>query len=305
MPEAYQQEFEKLTEGSGEGAAPSEAQAKATEEAIELMLNGQKLAIPLTTEIPFKHNGTIQKLPFSQLLNNYRQADHLTSKVSELQNLKKSLEQERGDLDTYKNLRAKYEMIQKWSEENEDQWNRLYDMWQQKERILAGQATDPNQAAITPYLKEIDGLNAKLRKVEEFMNTYEQQTKETEVQKQMSQVQKEIDAFAKDFPEIPLDEKDQSGITVREHIIAFGVENGIPEFEAAALKYLKPRLLETIQARARNEAVKGVRGERKEGILARSSKPFQSGQSSIDPRKMSYEDLKNLAREEFEAQMKT
>lgn len=297
----YQEEFANLLSQGTETPEQPAQEAPTAEEMLDLSLGGKAYKIPVSTEVPFKHNGTIQKVPFSKLLNQYRQSDHLESKMGEYKRMKEEIEKERGDLNSYNMQRQKYDAIQKWSEENPQAWDSLYALWQNREQALQ---QGGEQAAL---LAEVGQLRNKLNEAFEKIGSFEQERESSQTEKAVVMVKGQIEGFKKEFPEIDLDEKDQEGLTVKDRIIAFGVQNNLDDFDTAALKYLKPRLMETILARGRNEAVKGVVRDKKEGIVSRGRTPASPGQSAkeIDPRKMSYEDLNAAAKAEYESLVNT
>jgi hypothetical protein len=296
LAEPYQVEFEALTQGETPGTPEPtpEVQTK-PEEFIEFVAGEQKYKIPTSAEFSYKHAGTMNKSVLSQVLNRIRQESHLDTKMSEYKKMKEEIDQRRGEDQTYQSLRQKYEAIQKWSEENPDQWERLYGMWQGREKSLTSQGpTDPNNQ----LLEYVRGMEGRLKKSEEFMTNYERQQEETKMAQDMKEVENEIEQFSKEFKEIDLNEQDEEGIPLKSRIISFGVQHRIPDFESAALKYLKPRLLEVAQLRARNEVVKGVKSDKQQGIVSRSATPQGKG-PEFDPRKLSWEKLGELARAEF------
>lgn len=283
----YKAEFEKLS------AEPAETQTTAQDvaEMLELPVGKDVYKIPLTTEVPFKHNGQIQKVPFSQLLNRYRQENHLETKTEELKRLKQEVESSRGDLESFNALQAKYGAIQEWSEKNPEQWEKLWTLFQDREKALS--VGDYN-----PLDGKIQSLEAKLQEAMEFINGSKKSAEESQKEQDLAAVKKDIETFKADFPEINLDEKDEEGVSLKSKIILFGVENDIPEFEAAALKYLKPKLLEVAGLRARKQAVDGIKKDTQQGVISRTSKPSGQG-SEVDPRKMNGAEVLERARAEY------
>lgn len=279
------------------GEGQPEVQPTTAEEMLELAVGTNKYKIPLSVDVPFKHNGQMTKVPFGQLLNNYRNSSKQSDRALELKKLQEQLEAQKAGYQNYDVMRQKYEAIQKWSEENPDQFEELMSLWKTR---VENRGSDPNAAEIMSLRKELGELK-------EFKSQFEKTQEEKEDEANVKAITGEIEAFKKEFPEINLDERDEEGATLWAKIVNFGVEKKIPEFEAAALKFLKPKLLETLSKRARNETVKGIQKDTQQGIVARSRTPFgtANGQSaSLDPRKLSWEKLKDAAREEFQELIK-
>ena len=131
------------------------------------------------------------------------------------------------------------------------------------------------------------------------------QESETEA-KNLADLQSEVSSFAKEFPEIKLDREtdvvlqDGRKATLEQAIMLFGYQNRIPDFESAALKYLKPELLSVAQSRARTETVKAVKQDKQQGVIARSSTPSGGQSSKVNP-KASWSEVNKSAKAELES----
>ncbi len=270
-----------------------------TVEEIELMVNGKPFRLPVNTEVPYKHNGQIVKKPFSNILNSVRQDDHLESKKAEYLKMKAEIEKERGDFDTYKSQREKFGAIQDWSEKNPQEWQRLLDLYQKKDLVLG--TPEAGQEQVSPKVLEYIGkLEAKIREHDEKWSSFDKQNEETKVREEVGVINREVEEFSKEFPEIDLTEANLDGVTLKGLIMQHGVNNGIRTFKLAAMDFLGPRLMEIAQQRGRTEAVKSVKTDKSQGIVARSDKPFGQG-SPVDPGKMSKGDRLNAAKAELES----
>ena len=281
------------------------AQAPQTAEELEIMLGGKPFKIPTNAEFPVKHNGQIMRTPLEKLLNSYRQNTHLEDKVKEYRELKTKYEAERGDYDAYQASKKKYGDIQDWSEKNPQEWEKLWDLFQNRDSALtqAQFGTEKPEGGAIPrqFLDEFGNLKKELRELKGWKDTLSAQQEEKETEAQVEQIKGEIAEFGKEWPEIDLNETNLDGISVRGLIMQHGIKRGIGEFKLAALDYFGPRLLEIAQARGRSEAVKGFQNDRQQGIIARSNQPFQMGQSGEpDTTKMSKQERSAAARAEYE-----
>jgi hypothetical protein len=169
--------------------------------------------------------------------------------------------------------------------------------------LLQQKAGDPNSQAL---IEEITNLKKELGGLKEFKTQFDKRQEQETEQKNLESLATEVEAFRKEFPEIDLSQesdmvgKDGQKLPIEKAIMLFGYEKGIPDFESAALKYLKPRLLEVAAKRARTEAVKGVKMEKQQGVIARSSTPSTGGQSSKVNPKASWGEATKAAKAELE-----
>ena len=286
---ALQQEFEGMTAGETE-AEPTQEQV----EMIELALGDQVHKIPINAEFPVKHNGQVHKAPLDKLFTAWRERSHYDDKFRGLKEERSKFDQERGDFEAFTAMKQKFGDIQNWSEKNPDQWNALWDMFQNRDQHLA--QGDESQSYLA---KEIAAMREELGGLREFKSSHEQEMERRQQAEDVASVEKEIAAFTEEFPDIDLGEKDPDGITLKANIVSFGIDHNMPDFESAALKYLKPRLVQTAEMKGRKETVAQVKKDHAAGVMGRSQTPF-SGKGDVDPRKMSRDDVKDAATAEFE-----
>lgn len=290
---------EQVTE-STKTAIPS-TQAKIEE--MEYLLGGKSYKLPSNTEFRLKHNGQYLQTPLDKMANAFRQSQHFEDKGKELRTAREQFEKDRGDLNTYQEMRKKYEAIQAWSEANPQDWEKLWGLFQNKERNLLSPNT-ANPAENTQLLDKIAFLEKKLSGHEEFMSKFQQDHEENLISQEEKKVLGEIEEFKKGWPELDLQEKNLDGIPLVSLIINHGINEGIRDFKLAAFSYLGPRLQDLLVSRGRNEAVKSVKKDTQQGIVSRSSTPFPGkGSNEVDPRKMSQQDRVKAAKAEFESAM--
>jgi hypothetical protein len=295
-----------------ETTQPETAQT-AEQKAVEMFeLQGNKY--PVTTEFQLTHGGKILKVPYSKMANTYRQWEHMQDKwTKEYKPKIDEFEKLRPEYDRYKGFYDKYGALQEWSEKNPDQWARLWEMYQNKDRhLLASQVqgtpdaqANPLGANLDPFIQKITELEQKLGKYDQHFQTLEQKEKEAQEAKDVEFVKTEIHTFQKEFPEINLDERDPDGVALWAKVVTWGLQNGYHEFKPAALMYLQDRVKDAWESRARSEALKGLKTDRQNGIVKRSATPL-SGQGNTaamkDTRKMSYGEIAELSKQMLSAQ---
>ena len=286
---------------SEEGTVP-ETPAPSVEQ-VEYYLGDKANKLPVDAQFAFTEDGKVIKAPLSTMLNHYRQRSGLDKKFSEFNKTREDFQNEQkqwGDLEPYRQL-------QKWSTEKPEEFQAIWDLYQNKDKhLLTQKASDPNSQAL---IDEMTNLKKELGGLKEFKTQFDKQREQEEDQKNLKELDDEVNSFKKEFPEINLDQESdmtlQSGqkATVKQAIMLFGHQNRIPDFESAALKYLKPKLLEVVGQRARTEAVKGVRQDNKQGVIARSSTPLNGQGSKVNP-KASWGDATKAAKAELEAMLR-
>lgn len=261
-----------------------------------------KINVPLNAEFGVKHNGQLVNTPLEKIINHYRQGLNYEDKFKAFNESKQKFETERGDFDQFNSLKEKFGGIQDWSEKNPQDWERLYDMFKNKEQYLLGnQQPGENTQLVNQIATQQKAIDELLGKV----STFEQAQEQTQQQRDMQEVEKEIAEVKKEFGErINLDEKEIDGTTLRDRIISWGIENKMPTFKAAFNSFpgIMSKLLETAASTGRNEVVKGIKSDAKEGVVARSSTPFGQGET-LDPKKLSEDQLLAAANAEFEQLM--
>ncbi len=287
---------------------------QAASEMFEFDWNNQKHKFPTNVEFPITHNGQIKKVPAATLFNAYRQAEHFEDKNKMFRGEVDKFKTEFADAQKWKAFHDKYGELQTWSESKPEEFQAIWDMYQNRNKhLLEHQAglnpssEQPGQQApdvskhLKPFVDKIAELENKISGFDSFKKGFDDKQVEEQQKADVDFVKGEIETFKKDFPEINLEEADPDGVSLWAKIINYGVQNGYPDFESAALKFLKPRLLDTVSFRARNDAAKGIQKDKQQGIVKRSSTPA-SGQSTgnIDPRKHSWSELGDMAKAEYE-----
>lgn len=272
----------------------------------ELPVGEQKYKWSMDQIFPIPHDGATRQVPFSKLINGWRQVSHLETQQKKFKDQMSQYEQQMeklkplissyGDIDTFISKVGEFDQ---WAHQNPDQWNRLLAMYQEKDKILNGESNPTNA--------EIARLNQTIKSMEDRLSRYDQFSKEAENKQLVEEVRGETESFKKEFPFIDLDTQDEDGVPLMSHILKFGSEGRYPTFRAAALDFKYPdgtpllaKLLDTAKKDGRNAAVKGVVQDKKNGVVARSDKPF-SGQSpqpstlrsSGDPRQAMIEEIRS------------
>ena len=298
MDEVIQKEFTDLlnqgTETPPESAPPVEQ--------VDYYLGDKANKLPMTAELQFTHDGKPVRTPLSTMINHYRQRASLDGQYSKFKTERDEFEKSRGDMEQYNAMKNKFGAIQEWSEKNPKDWEAIWELYQNKDKhLLAQKVTDPNAS---PLVEELSLLKQELAPLKEFKSQFEKKQEIEENQKAFDEVSKEADVFSKEWPEINLAEKNAEGLDLKRQIIVFGARNGHPNFKSAALDFLGTKPFEIAQARARAEAVKGIKHDKQQGIIGRSQQP-SIGKDDVKPvRGKSWGDVKRDAQAELEQMLR-
>lgn len=298
-----------IKETESEGQAPetvsTEPQAQPAGEMFEI----GNFKIPANSEARFTHDGGFQKVPLNTIINGYRQVAHLQQKHKTWNEERSVWEKQKAEYESAKAFKDKYGAIQEWSEKNPNDWKSLEEIWKNKDRHLleartmgqsqplqgaqVGQQNNPN---FKPFIDEMSQLKQDLSELKTFKQSFDQEQTSKREQEDTNYVLGQKDSFQKEYPEINLEERDMDGVALWAKVMRYGVNNHIPDFETAALKFLKPRLIDTISARARNEAVNGVKNDKRQGIIKRSSTPMTGqGEPKLpNPKNLSYAEIAEM-----------
>lgn len=254
---------------------------------------------PVNSEFKLTHGGKILKVPAQSMFNTYRQHQHKEDKWNEYKPKIDEFEKMRPEYDRYKGFYDKYGKLQEWSEQNPKQWNQLYDMYQQKDKLLMGAPADqPGQVNNQPFIEEITRLKEEIGQMKPILDSYSKDQEEKREADDVNFVKNEIDVIQKKYPEINLQEKDPEGVTLYAKICNWGINNGYKKFTPAAREYLADRIEDTIASRARNEAMKSIKTDKQNGIISRSPTPTLGKEGKpINVKGMSYAEIAQMAKQ--------
>lgn len=279
---------------------PTQNAQEPTQTAAEMFeLAGNKF--PVTTEFNLIHGGKQINVPYSKLVNTYRQAAHMQDKWADFKKLHSEFETQRKDYDRFKGFYDKYGALQEWSEKNPQDWERLHQLWKNKDQHLleaqvGAQPQGQSNFNVQPLVQELAALKQEVGGLREFKSSFEARQQEEKEAKDTEFVKGEVQGFAKEFKEIDMTEKDLDGTPLWAKIVNWGNQNGYREFTPAAHIYLKERIAQIYQARARAEAMKSAKEEHKNGIVQRSATPMNGQKQALNPKKMSYAELAEHAK---------
>lgn len=273
------------------------ATEKSAQEFYEMPWEGKSLKIPLNYKLPLKENGKIEEVELSTLFNKYRNANQMQRKYEELHKTHNGILGEIGDLDQFKTQKQKYDAIQAWSEQNPQDWERLYEMFSNREKYLLN--NQPGQEGSEKLLQTIAQLRQEIDGIKQGpISQYQKDLEDRQNQEVVRQVNEEMENFQKEFPEFKLEEKDVDGIDRKSAIIKHGIDNGIPTFTAAAYSLYGKELVKAAEERGRKSLTESIKKDNANGIVTRQSIPNGQVPRATDNRS-SKVDYKTAAAEEL------
>ncbi len=243
-------------EMSGGEAPPTETPKAATWNGEEWAFeSGGKRIIPESRE---------QYQQWAQQGRNYSQ------RAGELNAKERAWATERQELIGYKEKYSKFNQMEEYAAKNPEWLKHLHDTWAARE---IPQGLDPNIAKIlTPLQQKIQTLE---QTIDERKAADDAAKQQEEITKNDTALSQEIESIRKQYPNIDLTAKDETGETLERRVYGHAVKNGIGTFRAAFRDYLHDQLVTQAQTNGKEAIVKGQALNAKKGILGTSSAPVK------------------------------
>lgn len=171
-----------------------------------------------------------------------------------------------------------YAEVDKYAQDNKEWWQHVQESF--KSRATHG--VDPVIA------QHLNPLREELGEIKQFMTAHQEaQAKaalEAEQAQQDEALDAEIDTIRKQFPNIDLSVRDESGETLERRIYAHANKIGTHSFGAAFKDLLFDQLVVQQQAQTKLQAVKGTQAQAKAGLLGKTPAPTKELRP-IDPKR--------------------
>lgn len=333
-----------LPAGGGEPAPapvdPAQAPAPAAQPApgstpaedfLTFMAGNKQYQVPNSANLTFKADKEDVTKPISSILNGYREnrdykirMDGLTKREQQIA----EMQQKYGDIDklSQNELYSKWGELEKWSTENPDLFNHLWDSYQNRHKLdtefKAGQTPatpgapgqQPPAGTLPPEVVEIiSGLRQQVADLNQFKTTYETSQEEAQQKQDEEFINTQVSEYQnflnEQYPSpdgkgslINLDARGDDGLTLRAKIMQHGLDKSIPDFEIAADSYLKSKLLEMAIDKGRTDAVNGIRTNTRKGIVPDGTTPLQpnGSQGPANVQGKSWGEISDSALQEYE-----
>ncbi len=177
---------------------------------------------------------------------------------------------ERQELSGYKDKFSRYDQVDQYAAKNPDWWKHVQESWNSRDTV----GVDPQIAKVLSPIQE------KLSQFEQFVGTIQQQQQAAEAAKQQEALEKdnqaldqEITSIRKQYPNIDLATKDESGETLERRILKHAMDINTSSFRAAFRDYLHDQLLVTAKADGKDAVAKETQLNFKKGLLGKTQTP--------------------------------
>lgn len=296
-------DLQSIMDGGGESQGIETAQpAQPVNPAdiYELEYNGQKIPLPLNYNFKLKENGQTQEVPLKNLFNSFRQNAQLQRINTDYKSKFEWVDKEVGGWDKLQEYHQKWHALQSWSEQNPQEFERLWSLYQSKDALTQSEVTpDATQILNNPV---VQSLQKEIQAMKEELGGYRQMREEQERAKDIEIVNKEKSEIEKQYG-IKLDEPDEDGLSLYSKVLKHGIDRGYPDLTSAFLTFpgMMDRLRATVSTTARNEAVKAIKQDNAAGIMSRTTTRQTNGQGqAVDVSRLSKSERHHLAAQELE-----
>ena len=239
-------------------------------------------------EIEYEYTalGATRKEPISLILKRASQGYDYAQKMEQFKQQQAEIEAAKARADE---LHGKYAQIDDYARENPE-W---YDHWSQayEQRQTYGQQPDQPAVDLSPVKEEIDALRNEFSSVKEFITQQQQSQEDSKYWDEVKKVQKE-------FPDIDLNQSDETGKTLEYKILEHAKDNGIASFRVAFRDFYHDQLKSRMLEQAKQDLIKEDKERRKKGIVGVSNTPILNTDMP-DLRNMSENDILQAAIAEF------
>ena len=255
QPETAPEEAPQEAEGQGQEAPPEEAPQgynfKSDDE-----LFGHKLK--------YKAGGKEVEEDLQTILKRASQGYHYAQQMAEL---KKQQEEFNPKIEQAQTLEEKYGRFETYAKENPDWYNHWEKAWNERgQQSLATEGEADPSSDIEARINAI--LEDKLKTVNEFAQSVEDQKKQAEVQAQDRVLEKEIGDIREQYKDIDFDSTDpEDGKSLEYKVLEFQISNGLPSFEKAFKAFYHDNLVQRQVMKEKEAWVKEQQANAKKGIV--------------------------------------
>ena len=232
--------------------------------------------------------GATRNEPESLVLKRASQGYDYAQKMEALKQQTAELEQRQADADA---RYQKYAHLDDYARENpewHEHWTNAYDQRGVSDQMTEGQQP---QVDLSPIKSEIDSLRNDFAGVKDFVNKQQQSQEDGKYWDEVKAVQSE-------FPDVDLNQSDETGKTLEFKILEHAKSNDIPSFRVAFRDFYHDNLKTRMLEQAKQDLIKADKENRKKGIVGVSNTPMLSSDAP-DYRNMSSHELEEAAIAEF------
>lgn len=263
------------TSGSGSSVPPSSqsepaapAQPTPAQE-IEFTWNGKQIKAPIGD--PRIRQWASQGYDYAQRMADFnRQTQEFQTRQQKIQEYE-----------------SRYKPVEEYIEKNPQWWEHVNSEWQRAQADGGGLGADPNN----PVLQKLGAYEAKLSKVEEFIQSQEAEKANAIRAQEDSALDTDIKSIRDTFKDLDWASPNAEGKPLELRVLEHMQANGISKFTAAFKDLMHEELLKRAEERGKESAVKERQKQTKLGLLGKSPAPSKGLTEARDHRNKSYDDL--------------
>lgn len=187
---------------------------------------------------------------------------------------------------------GRYKEIDEYVKQNPQFWDHVTQSWTNRQ----GQAPDPLEQKLQSYKSE---LKSEIGEIKEFIQAQRQAQQAAEQQEEDQRLNQEIKSIQEKYPDLDLNQVDESGKTLETKVLEFAVENGIRKFSVAFNAFNHDRLLKLHEEKGKEAAQKEIQKKTKLGLLGTTPTPTRGISQPKDIKNETYDSLYEQALEEL------
>lgn len=160
-------------------------------------------------------------------------------------------------------------------------WDHVQKQWESRHTF---NQPEELKETLNPLHSKIQSLESELSDLRQFKDSFTQKEQDQQLDAEISQVKEK-------FGNVDFSSVDDSGLTLEQRVINYGVKQNLPSFRSAFLDYYHDDLMKINQAGQAENQAKAKQAKAKEGILGQSPTPKTQLSKPENLRSKSYEDL--------------
>lgn len=207
-----------------------------------------------------------------------RKESEYTTKISEAQKRLEALQN--------------YAQVDQYAAQNKDWWAHVQEAFQNRGQQAPTQGDPQFQALLKPFEDKLSGIST-------FVESLQAERQAQQKEKADTALDQEVASIRKEFPNIDMAAKDESGQTLEYRVMEHAGQIGTGSFRAAFRDYLFPQLLEHAKSSKVLEGQRKDQANAKAGILGKSPTPTAKVDRPVSVRGKSYSDIEKLIHEEL------
>lgn len=250
--------------------------------------------------VEYKANGKPVRESLEQALNRASQGYNYAQLMEEFKQKEPTYQKQIETLSGQLKSLDKFRQYDEYAKANKAWADHVDNMWKNKEQF-SNADLDPND----PITKKLASFEQMLQSFSnqfgEKIQKYDQVVTAQEVAKEDASFEQEVTKVVESYKNIDFNAKDESGKSVRTHVLEHMVGKQIPSFRTAFLDLYHDQLLAAHEQSLRDKHAKETQRRTKEGIIGVKSTPngHDKGAPISNIGSKSWDELANLGKKEL------